>query len=203
MENHLDTLQHLLGPRNLVDVQRFLVLILFQIGERLHFIGRNAMEDFLVELRVQTGSFIPDLFVEVVGDWVGNVEIYHFVFFAQQAQMLLEQVLAQAPREFAARETLPVHDPVVESLVLDQDRDLRVPLADQRAIVDVRRAADHDFVVDDHQLRVDVDQLGDRFVVEGRVGSQSVEGDVIGGVFDAVLLQSPDDRVFPPETSRE
>ena len=52
---------------------------------------------------------------------------------------------------------------------------LRVSVAEERPVVDVRAAADDEAVVDDEQLGVHVDQLGNRRVQQRRVGAQRAE----------------------------
>lgn len=77
-----------------------------------------------------------------------------------------------------------------QSTHLNNEGDLRVSFADQRAIVDVGRTANHHFVVDDHQFWVHVNQFGDWFWVETRVRSEPVEADVLRRVGDSRFFQS-------------
>ena len=55
---------------------------------------------------------------------------------------------------------------------------LRIPVSEHAAVVDVGRAADDLAVVHDHQLGVDVDQLGHRGVQEVAAGAEGAETDV-------------------------
>lgn len=122
--------------------------------------------------------------------------------------MLPEQIFAQASSKLPARIRLPVHHSVFEALILENtiltstinpqstvnylnnEGNFRVPLADQRAIVDVGRPANYHFVIDDHKFWVNVDEFCDWFWVETRVSSESVETDIIRRVGHPSALQS-------------
>lgn len=72
---------------------------------------------------------------------------------------------------------------------------LRIPVPEKAAVIDVCGPADDQPVVDDHELGVDVDELGDGRVEQLASRSQGAEGQVVDGV-DAQSLQSaPETRV--------
>lgn len=74
-------------------------------------------------------------------------------------------------------------------------RDLRVSRSQQTSIVDVGGAADDDPIVDNHQLGVDVDELGHRSAQELAPSPQRAEGDVIQSR-NVELIKLPDERVI-------
>jgi hypothetical protein len=66
--------------------------------------------------------------------------------------------------------------------LLDADSDLTVTTSPQTTVIDVGRAADGAFVIHDHQLAVDIDDLGDGTAVQLVVSPQAKEEDVVGDV---------------------
>lgn len=64
-------------------------------------------------------------------------------------------------------------------LVLDHHRQLSIPAAQQRTVINVGRPNQSDSIVNDQQLAVDVDDLSDRPVIQFGMGSQTEEKEII------------------------
>ena len=73
--------------------------------------------------------------------------------------------------------------------------ELAVALAKQRTIVDVRTAANGHAIVDDHQLRVNVDDLRDQVAHQNVVIPHSVETQIFVAV-DSCAIQPFEERMF-------
>ena len=79
------------------------------------------------------------------------------------------QIMRRAPD---LHDSLAVHWRFGDRSVHDARRDLRVPIALQTAVVDVRASDDGQAVVGDEELAVDVDLLSAHFAVQQIAGAQ-------------------------------
>ena len=89
------------------------------------------------------------------------------------------EVLSEDPAskvEYLSSFRRALHLPIV---VLHHNRQLTVPQSQQAPVIDVRRAYDAPFVIDDHQLAVHIDDLGDWLVVVNCRCPQSEEKYII------------------------
>lgn len=77
-----------------------------------------------------------------------------------------------------------------KTIYLNNDSNFRVPFADQRSIVDIRRSTDDGLVVDYHQFRMDVNQFGQRFGIETSVISETVKRDVLRRIVNSGGFES-------------
>ena len=101
-----------------------------------------------------------------------------------------EEQLSELKCQFPCHVLLSIHHTCNLFCVFDQHRQLAVTASQHASVVDVGRADDDQSVVDDHELAVDVDELGDQVAAQHVVGAQPIEADVLLSLWDCKGIET-------------